>query len=167
MKTATSAYFAMYGALVWLAGASAPLDAAAKQTVAEMNPAELRALFHQPEFSVPDGLGDYNEDYRSTAPAEHEGRNAGISTVAESNIDYSAVCTTLKEALDYPRSRAAASRRVSFEPDSLIVRWYNASCTQGDLVDKPSASGASVDPAELKALRRYVSRNPEAPMNDY
>lgn len=150
-----------------LACATMPSSVIAASTVAEMNPAELRALFRQPGLSVPDGLGTYNEDYSPTAPAPDKVQRVEHSTIALASIDRGALCVALGDALNYRGGGAMASRRVAYGAKSGISRWYHAHCISKERPQRTPRKRASVDPVTMKALRAYVARNPEETLNAY
>lgn len=156
---------ALLGALFCIAGVTAP--ALAAEDVAGMSPAELRTLFHQPGFSVPDGLGDYNEDYHAGSRQSAAGQSAESSTIAVSRADRGAICAALADALNYLRGRDFSARRVAYGNDSDIVRWYDNNCVNANRAEPVAASDRVIDHATLKALRRLVIENPPKRLDDY
>lgn len=167
MNTRSSSSLSLIGALVWMAGVSAPIAAAEARDVAQMAPDELRALFHEPGFSMPDGLGSYNEDYRSNTSASKKERQFEKSAVTVSGNDRGAICTALGDALNYLRGRALAFPRVAYGPDSAILRWYNGNCVTNERPERTRTTNNSVDPVTLKELRRIVVTHPQEYLDAY
>ncbi len=166
MKTTRSACWTLCGALVWLTSASTPSTATAAN-VTEMSPQQLRALFHQPGFSVPDGLGDYDENYRSVTSASEEKPQFEKSGVTVSGVDRNAICVALGDALNYLRGRALASRRVAYGSGTGILRWYNDHCLTQERSVSPRRAKSSVDPNTLNALRRMALTHPQESLDAY
>lgn len=166
MKTTRSTCCMLCGALVWLTSASTPSSATAAN-VTEMSPQELRALFHQPGFSVPDGLGDYDENYRPVTSGSEEKPQFEKSGVIVSGVDRDTICVALGDALNYLRGRALASRRVAYGSETGILRWYNNHCLIQERSASTRTARSSVDRDTLNALRRMVLTHPQESLDAY
>ncbi len=167
MKLTRASCCTLCGALVWMAGTSMSPAALANPAVEEMSPAELRSLFRSPGLIVSDGLGTYNEDYRSVTPASKHEHRIESAHIAVSSADRETVCAALGDALNYLRGRALASRRVAYGPDTDILRWYNRHCLIGPSSEKTSAAKTPVDPRTLEALRHIVLSHPQESLDAY
>ncbi len=164
MKLTRASCCTLCGALVWMAGAPLFPGALAAPAVDEMSPAELRSLFRAPGLIVPDGLGAYNEDYRTVMPMSKEDRGADVAVAGG---DRETVCAALGDALNYLRGRALKSRRVAYGSDTDILRWYNRHCLKIPVSEKTSAAKSPVDPVTLAALRRIVLSHPQESLDAY
>ena len=155
------------GALVLMAGAHMSPSVLAAPAVDEMSSAELGALFRTPGLVVADGLGAYDEDYRSVTPASSDQRATVSVDAGISGNDREMVCAALGDALNYLRGRALKSRRVAYGSDSGILRWYNSHCLSRPRSEKTGAAKNPVDPNTLQALRRIVSSHPRDSLDAY
>ena len=167
MKQMRASCCALCGALVITAGAFMSSGVTAAPAVDEMSTAELRSLFRTPGLVVADGLGTYDEDYRSLTQASNDERFVASADAAVAGNDRELVCAALGDALNYLRGRALKSRRVAYGSDSGILRWYNRHCLNSPRSENTGEARTPVDPITLQALRRSVSSQPQESLDAY